>query len=424
MMCIARKPTEWTLAALLLFLCLGVPAAHAQSAALPVPATQPLSAADVRQLAHDEAQHIGDAPDNAPPLATDLSPALTPNAVTQAIRKVADWQLARAQPYFNQQWTYGVLYTGFMAASEATGDPKYRDALLAMGQKFQWQLASRSHEPNANDQCIGQTYLDLSLERHDPQMLAPTRAALDRILAADARDLPPNPQARRIPWWWCDALYMAPPVWIRVYKATGDPKYLDDMNRQWWACSDLLYDPQEHLFSRDASYLHKTEANGQKMFWSRGNGWVMGGLARILPDIPKNFPDRPKYIAQFQQMAARIITLQGPDGLWRAGLLDPGAYDLPENSGSAFFTYALAWGINAGLLDRATYQPVVARAWAGLLSHVYADGRLGCIQPTGSAPARFPPTASAVYGVGAFLLAGSEVHRLALTRTKARHHFL
>jgi rhamnogalacturonyl hydrolase YesR len=111
-------------------------------------------------------------------------------------------------------------------------------------------------------------------------------------------------------------------------------------------------------------------------------------------------------------MAARVAQLQGPDGLWRAGLLDPGDYDEPEISGSAFFTFALAAGVNQGWLDKKVYQPVIKKAWAGMLHHVYADGRLGCIQQTGAEPAPFKASASYTYGVGAFLLAGSEIRKM------------
>jgi rhamnogalacturonyl hydrolase YesR len=148
------------------------------------------------------------------------------------------------------------------------------------------------------------------------------------------------------------------------------------------------------------------------MFWSRGNGWVMGGLIRTLQYLPKDDPARAKYIAQFKDMAARVVELQSPDGLWRAGLLDPADYDEPENSGSAFFAFALAAGVNQGLLDKKKYRPIIDKAWAGLVHHVYADGRLGCIQQTGAEPQPFKASASYTYGVGAFLLAGSEIRKL------------
>jgi rhamnogalacturonyl hydrolase YesR len=132
--------------------------------------------------------------------------------------------------------------------------------------------------------------------------------------------------------------------------------------------------------------------------------------------MPGDYPDRPKFISQFTDMAAKIASLQSRDGLWRAGLLDPDAYGLPENSGSAFFTYALAWGINEKILDHDAYEPIVAKAWQGLVSHIHADGRLDCIQQTGASPAHYAPSASYVYGVGAFLLAGREVNKFAITQ--------
>ena len=153
--------------------------------------------------------------------------------------------------------------------------------------------------------------------------------------------------------------------------------------------TNLLYDRSKHLYSRDATYLDKHEKNGEKIFWSRGNGWVMGGMVRVLKELPADSPLRPKFVEQLKEMSAEMLSIQGKDGLWRPGLLDPSAYPLPEISGSAFIAYAMAYGVNAGILDRATYWPAVEKAWAGMLKHVYADGRLGSIQPVGAAPGAF-----------------------------------
>jgi len=363
--------------------------------------------AQLAGIAKDNSRHFGDDPDDAGPIATDLSGSLDPAAVGKAMRRVGDWQMARSEQYFDRIWTWSVLYGGFMAASDSLGDPNYRDAMEAMGKKFDWQL--RSHLPDADDQSVAQTYLELYLVKKDPAMIAPTRAELDALLAAPHVS---KRAGKTISWWWCDALFMAPPVWSRMYGATGDRKYLAYLDEEWAKTSDLLYDKQEHLYARDADYLTKTEANGKKMFWGRGNGWVMGGIARTLDYLPKDDPARAKYVMQLREMAARVASLQGPDGLWRAGLLDQGNYSEPEISGSALFTYALAWGINEGVLERKTYRPIVAKAWAGMLKHVYADGRLGCIQQTGAEPAPFKASASYTYGVGAFLMAGSEIRRM------------
>jgi len=343
---------------------------------------------------------------NPGPLAK-LSPALKPKAIRKAMRKVADWQLATAEDKFNLDWTYAALYDGLLAASRTTGDPRYHDAVLHFAQRQHWQLGPRfSH---ADDEAVAQSYLELYFEDPKPERIAAFKAEVDKLLAR------PDDPAKDL-WWWCDALFMAPPAFARLYKATGDVRYLDYMDREWWITSGHLYDPEAHLFWRDASYFHRREKNGAKLFWSRGNGWVLAGLARVIPFLPPDYPTRGKYIAQFQAMAKEIASIQGKDGLWRSGLLDPADYKYPEISGSAFFTYALAWGINAGLLDRKEYEPVVARAWKGMLHHVYADGRLGSIQKIGAAPGEISPGGSYVYGVGAFLLAGSELDRIGAHR--------
>ena len=347
---------------------------------------------------------VGDSPAAAEPLAKSLSAKFTKRDISKAIRKVADWQLDRARPFFSQDWTFAAMYAGFMAVLEAVAGDRYAAAMKQMGEKFQWQLGPRPF--HADDQAIGQTYVDLYFKFQDQQMLAPTRERMDAMLQS------PDPQEKPL-WWWCDALFMAPPVLAKLSKATGEKKYLDYMDHQWGITSALLYDSKEHLFFRDATFLDKHEANGKPVFWSRGNGWVMAGLVGVLQQMPPDYPARPKYITQFREMAAALAAVQGKDGLWRPGLLNPDAYVLPEVSGSAFVTYAFAYGVKEGILDRDEYMPRVKKAWAGLLSHIYENGRLGSMQPIGAAPGEFTPTSSYVFGVGAFMLAGSQVYRLA-----------
>ncbi len=342
-----------------------------------------------------------------------LSSDISPQPVLAVMKKVADWQLTQPSKHAPDDWTFAALYTGIMALGQISDDPKYHDAMTAMGEKQHWQPARRIYD--ADDHCVCQTYLELYLQHRDPAMLGPTKERFDQILAhPNTNDLHFVKNARNR-WTWCDALFMGPPAWLRLYAATGDKKYLDFMDREWWATSDYLYDKTEHLYFRDSTYFDKREANGKKIFWSRGNGWVLAGLARVLQVIPPEYPHRKLYQEQYRQMAARIVALQQDDGLWRASLLDPASYPLKETSGSGFYTFALAWGINRGLLDRATYEPAVCKAWKALVQCVTPDGKLEHVQPIGADPKRFDPTHSDVYGVGAFLLAGSEIYRLALT---------
>ena len=213
-------------------------------------------------------------------------------------------------------------------------------------------------------------------------------------------------------WWWCDALFMAPPVLARLYAVSGDREYLDFLDRMWWDTTDFLFDSTEGLYYRDKSYIGKPNANGRKVFWSRGNGWVMGGTVRVLQYLPKNHPARARYVQLLKTMAASVARVQGEDGLWRPSLLDPTEAPVPETSGTGFFCYALAWGVNNGVLERKTYLPVIRKAWRGLVSHVREDGKLGRVQQIGAAPAKVAAEDNQEYGSGAFLLAGSEMLKL------------
>lgn len=360
-------------------------------------------------IQRDISRHFGSAPADAGPKAKHLSGSIRPRAVRKAMHKVANWELKQAQPYFGQNWTWGTLYAGYMAAADSLHDKRYLKAMEQMGEKFHWQLKAKV--PIADDQCIGQTYTELYLKDWKPIQIRATQAALNRLASGAEARIPKN-QAQ-ISWWWADSLFMAPPVWSRMYAATHDAKYLTYLNEHWWQTSRALYSKHWHLYYRDITYLHSTGPNGEPIFWSRGEGWVMAGLVRTLEYMPEDYPTRGKFETQLRQMAAEVRTLQDANsGLWHSNLLDPAAYPRPETSGSALITYALAWGVNHGVLSRAKYEPVIRHAWQGLVEQIYADGRLGNIQQTGAAPAHYRASSSFNYGVGAFLLAGSQVMKL------------
>jgi rhamnogalacturonyl hydrolase YesR len=350
-----------------------------------------------------------------------VSPRVDPRApaVLGVMERVADWQLAHPNLKWEPTlWTQATFYAGALALADLSASPRFHDAMMKMGETSGWKLCDYHKSPyNADDHCIGQTYAELYLRHHDPRMLAAMIERFDFVLAhpiADnlVFDRTLNPDWRNT-WSWCDALFMGPPAWVRLYAATGKKAYLDFAVEKWWKTSDFLYDAKEHLYFRDNTFFARREANGEKVFWSRGNGWVMGGLVRVLQFLPAEHPARARFVKQFQEMAARVLTCQQPDGLWRASLLDPASYPLKETSGSGFFAYALAWGVNQRLLDRAAYEPAVWKAWQALVDCVTPEGRLTHVQPVGANPRQFDPDATEVYGVGAFLLAGSEVYRMA-----------
>lgn len=340
----------------------------------------------------------------------------TPSSALAVMERVADWQLANPSKHRPTDWTQAVGSAGMMALAAVSNGGRYLDAERAVGEAAHWELGPRFY--HADDHCIGQTYAELYLRFHEDPMIAPLRARLDAILAkpslVESLDFK-APQSESLQnWSWCDALFMGPPTWVRLYAATGDRRYLAFAVKNWWRTTDFLYDKDEHLYYRDSTYFAKREANGRKVFWSRGNGWVMAGIVRMVQFLPTHGPEVAPFKALFTEMADRILTCQQPDGLWRASLLDPGSFPLKETSGSALYVYALAWGLNQGWLDRARFEPAVRRGWLALQACADADGKLTHVQPIGANPKNFAPDSTEVYGVGAFLLAGSEVYQMEL----------
>jgi unsaturated rhamnogalacturonyl hydrolase len=341
-----------------------------------------------------------------------FSADIEPRAILRVMTAAADWQLAHPSEHATWDWTQAAFYTGVMALAKVTDDGKYLAAMRAMGEKNTWRPGLRPG--HADDYAVIATYAQLYQRDRDPKMLEPAKA-LFNFLAARKYDEPllwgNAIETRELAW--CDALFMGPPAMAAMTAATGDKRYLDLADRLWWKTTDYLYDKGEHLYFRDSRFFDQRSANGRKVFWSRGNGWVIAGLVRVLDDMPEDYPARGKYVALYREMAATVAGVQGSDGYWRSGLLDPAAMPNPETSGSGFFVYALAWGVNRGVLDRATFEPVVRRGWGALVKAVRADGMLGWVQRIGDQPGATTADTTEVYGVGAFLLAGTEMHRLA-----------
>jgi unsaturated rhamnogalacturonyl hydrolase len=352
----------------------------------------------------------------APPAQAPQPPAFSAELTRAAVRGVmtaaADWQLAHPSTHEPYDWTVAAFYTGVMAFSGLSDSPKYYDAMKAMGEGNQWRPGLRPGD--GDDYAVIATYAKIYQREKDKRMLAPGLALFDFLVTRPFNEpltFRNGIETRELAW--CDALFMAPPALAAATTATGDRKYLDLANRLWWKTTDFLYDTTEHLYFRDSRFFDQRERNGKKVFWSRGNGWVFAGVARMLVELPADHPDRARYVTLFREMAEKITAVQGADGYWRASLLDPDSRPNPETSGTGFFVYGLAWGINHGLLDRARYEPAVSRGWSAMVRAVHPDGMLGWVQRIGDQPGATTAETTEVYGVGALLLAGSEVHTLA-----------
>ena len=340
------------------------------------------------------------------------TPKSSSDATIAIMKKVADWQLDHWRKEGSRwpayDWVNAACYTGISALARVSGDSAYYHALYDIGGKLGWETGP--HRTMADDYCIGQMYTGLYARYRDPRMIAHFRAQCDTIGSLPhTESLEWEKDVYLREWAWCDALFMGPPGLAELAAVTGDRKYLSTAVRLWWKTTDYLYSPADSLFFRDSRFFDKKEANGQKVFWSRGNGWVLAGLVRMLATIPPDFEGRDRLVRLYQAMAARISALQQPDGGWRTSLLDPGHYPAKETSGTAFYCFALAWGVNHGLLKREAYLPVIRSAWEALKAAVQPDGKLGFVQQIGDQPGASDANSTEAYGVGGFLLAGSEM---------------
>ncbi|WP_412468273.1 glycoside hydrolase family 105 protein [Pedobacter sp. KLB.chiD] len=332
--------------------------------------------------------------------------------IFKTMQRVADWQLNTwKNKGFNHRkadWTNGACYTGIFAFGNLRGNERYLKTLIDIGNELGWNTGHlRSY---ADDYCVGQTYAQLYSKFKQKKMIAPFILQADSIIS-QPHDEPLNwkNNIQKREWAWCDALFMGPPSLAYLSTATKDEKYLNTAIKLWWKTTGFLYDPEEKLFFRDESFFARREKNGQKIFWSRGNGWVLAGLVRVLENMPENHPDRKKLIALYQDMVSRVAGLQQPDGSWHASLLDPASFPVKEMSGTGFFCYAMAWGLNHGILEKQQYLPVIEKSWKAMVSAVHEDGMLGYVQPIGASPDAVNASSTEVYGVGAFLLAGTQL---------------
>ncbi len=260
-------------------------------------------------------------------------------------------------------------------------------------------------------QCCFQTYIDLyNLDgQKNERMVARAKQVMSYMMRSDTVDY----------WWWADALYMAMPVLPKMYNLTGDNGYLDKLYFCFDYARNLMYNEQDHLFFRDANYvypMHRT-SHGMPDYWSRGDGWVVAGLAKVLATVPKNWRRYGMFEDIYKDMCSKVITCQVSEGFWPESLCDSLFATCRESSGTSLFTYGLLWGVNNGVLKPDVYMPAINRAWTYLTEiALQEDWTVGYMQPIGAAAnegAQLYPSNITDFGTGAFLLAAAEMARYA-----------
>ncbi len=349
---------------------------------------------------------------------------LTKTDVKNVLQAVAYWQVKTPLTHELADWTNAALYAGMADWASIAGDDKYYVWLKDKAEKNKWDYF-RHENPlrryHADDYCVGQMYVELYRKYKDKNMIKPMQAYLDQILKdpakGDLKFVNTKDYWSTQRWSWCDALFMGPTVWAKMANVTKKKKYLDFMYQEFKVTTDYLYDKDEDLYFRDSNYFTRKEANGAKVFWGRGNGWVFAGLPIIIRELPAKYKNKDYFVTIYKEMAAKLLSIQQPDGSWHASLLDPASYPNPEMSATAFFVFGFAWGIDNGYLEKEKYLPAVVKGWKAMINSVWSDGKVGFIQPIGADPKAVTREMTEVYGVGGFLMAGTQLYKMIDTGT-------
>jgi len=313
-------------------------------------------------------------------------------------------------------WTRGTYYEGLMALYKLNPDPAYLNYAVSWGEFHKWGLRNGIQTRNGDDQCCGQTYIDLYLmDPSKEERIKDIKACIDNMMATEKVD----------DWSWIDLLHMAMPVFARLGTIYKDTKYFDRMQEMYLFTklkhgTNGLYSSSDHLWWRDKDFVPPyKEPNGRNCYWSRGNGWVLAALVRTMDFLPKKSPFRKELLTTYKEMAEALVACQREDGFWNVSLHDPTNFGGKELTGTALFTYGMAWGINNGTLKKKKYLPVVNKAWKALVEEcVHRNGFLGYVQGTGKEPKDSQPVGYDIvpnfedFGLGCFLLAGAEVYQL------------
>lgn len=365
-----------------------------------------------------------------------VSQSALEQSATSIGNRVADWQInhldnfdylenryriGTADP---KNWIQATFYIGLTQWAETTNNKELLNHIATMAAEEQYLLRTKRAERSmhADDHAIAQTYLWLAQQTGQTEPTLPTKALFDSILAAPSNvslelvEVTPKRWGFEGPcqdrWCWADALFMAPRAWLQLGNITGETKYFEFADREFWATVEYLFSEQYGLFYRDSRYFTSKSDNGKPVFWSRGNGWVFAALPLIINDLPLDHPSRKRYIELYKKNAAGLQKIQNSNGYWPASLLDPDKVKTPEVSGTAFVTYGLAWGVNNGILTEPKYKESVLQGWNAIAKAVEPNGRVNWVQQVGKSPDPVSKKDTQLYGVGAVLLAASEITKL------------
>ncbi len=371
----------------------------------------------------------------------ELSFALEPDSITAVATHVADWQLAQFDIRSNKMrteirpsgipngWMYATFNIGLLHWAIKAEDDTYKQTVINLSLLNAYKPGPRVY--HADDHANADVYLTLYQLYGGEEKIGPTKDTLTYVVEnPDSRDLTFEVPERDVHtfkhrtfddpyctrrWCWADAAFMSPPVFAHLSQITGDQRYVEFMHKEFWIMTDYLYDTDYDLYLRDSRYFTRLDKQGRRIFWGRGNGWVLAGLARTIEYLPETDPQRQKYVDLFQKMSRSLLSYQNPDGSWPSSLLEAGVDAHSETSATGLLAFGLAWGVNNDLLSKEDYLGPIDKAWQSIVNNIHPDGKVGYVQQVAYAPGSATKDDTQLYGSGAVLLAAAELLEMVST---------
>ena len=366
------------------------------------------------------------------------SAAMTQADIEKVAENVANWQLAQYDIRSNKMrpemrpsgtpngWMYATLHIGLWHWAQTIDSDMYRQTVMNLSQLNDYQLGPRVY--HADDHAVGDVYLSIFDMFGGDSRIVNTIAHFDQVVdtpsTVDMEFVNSNKTTHEFDirtykdpsctdrWCWADSVFMSPPVMAHLSRTTGDSKYIEFMDKEFWIMTEYLFDKEVQLYLRDSRYFERKDDEGRLIFWGRGNGWVLAGLARTIEYMPDNFANKQKYIDLYKTMSAALLTYQLEDGSWPSSLLERNTDTHSETSATGLLAYALAWGVNNKVLSDDSYTTSITKAWASIVENIHPNGKVGYVQQVAFAPGSATKEDAQLYGSGAVLLAASEIHKM------------
>lgn len=337
----------------------------------------------------------------------------------------------RAESKFNRwQYVNGVLTIAMMQLADASKDAKYADYsrknfnfifdnIDYFKRQFDAGVTSIEYRPvmrmgSLDDVgAMSAGLMDVyAFDKRKDYMDYLQRGA-DYIVNKQAK-FPDGTLARNSPrkmTLWADDLYMSVPFIARMGKLTGDKKYFDFAIQQVEKFNRYIYDSATGLYFH--AYYNDENTNGVAR-WGRCNGWVALAQTELLNNLPANHPKRAELIKLLLRQIIGFSRYQDTSGMWHQVLDKPNSYE--ESSVTAMYVYTVARAVNQGWIHP-RYLSIAQIGWNALAKKVTPDGQVPdiCIGTSVEEDILYyynrPKELNDTHGLGAFLLAGTEMIR-------------